>query len=164
MEVSNCCNKSRKFYKQEVRALRRKSLYSFLTSKLSWQVSVYFSAKVVKLLLLPNFAISSPYLCLCTVETWEQKRSNTEAATSCLLLNGLIPFSQNSSHFAFLEQIKNWNCSTSLTFVIRCRWSSCYFPYFGCGHVAGTSVVTPHGCHDGLLQKTHQLLSLCSLF
>ncbi len=62
-----------------------------------------------------------------------------------------------------MRKKKVWDTSyTDGTFVYRRRRCSCYFPYFGCGHVASTSVVTPHSCHDGLFQATQQLLSLCS--
>lgn len=56
-------------------AVRRKDLCCTLTSKLSWQVSIYFSAEIMKLLLLPNFSIRSLDLCLSTVETcgWKKK-------------------------------------------------------------------------------------------
>lgn len=52
--------------------------------------------------------------------------------------------------------------STDVTFVYGCRWGSSYFPYFGSWHV-GTSVVTPHSCHNGLFKIPQQLFSVCSL-
>lgn len=53
-----------------------------LTSKLSWQVSIYFSAEIMKILLLPNFSIRSLDLCLSAVETCEWKKRKTLSLVS----------------------------------------------------------------------------------
>lgn len=65
------CGHNRNLVKKEWQQI--KGVCPMPTSNVQWQVSVYFSAEVMKLLLLPNLPIRGPDLCLSTVETWEQK-------------------------------------------------------------------------------------------
>lgn len=81
-------NKHQIWQREKIQTPSNPNVCSVFTSKLSWQVSVYFSAEVMKFFLFPNFPIRSLDLCLCTVKPWKKKEeeSAVESAVSCFLI------------------------------------------------------------------------------